>query len=166
MPSNRFFGDDIATFKVEIDGTEITAGKVKDATITAVADHVKLFSPDDSSSSDTTVTRDEVKRREVEVEVEFTIVQFNEELAQYWLNGGGSTSTTITDTTDVAEFDVTLEQNMTDHTGTTDDESLKAVVDNVEFPEMPLLDLAEGEYNEHQLSGTGDGVTLTKETVA
>jgi hypothetical protein len=166
MPTDRFFGDDIATFKVEIASTTLTAGKVKDVTITAVADHVKLFAPDDSSSSDTTVTRDEVKRREVEIEVEFTIVQFNEELAQYWLNGGGSTSTTINDTTDVAEYDVTLEQNMTDHDGSTDDESLKAVVDNVEFSEMPLLDLAEGEYNEHQLSGTGDGVTFTKQTVS
>jgi len=166
MASNRYFGDDIATFKVAIAGTEITAGKVKDATVTAVADHVKLYAPDDSGSADTTVTRDEVKRREVEVEVEFTIVEFNEELAQYWLNGSSTTANTITDTTNVAEYDITLEQNMTDHDGSSGDESLKAVVDGVDFPEMPILELAEGEFNEHSLSGTGTGVTVTKESVA
>jgi hypothetical protein len=159
MPTNRYYGNDIATFKVEIGGTEVTAGKVKDVSITGEAEHDELFSAD-------SVTRDDVKRREVAVVVEFTIVEFNEELAQYWLNGSSSTSTTVTDDTNVAEFDVTLEQNMTDHTGSSGDESLKAVVDNVHFSEMPIIDLAEGEYNEHSLSGRGDGVTLTKESVS
>jgi len=90
------------------------------------------------------------------VEVEFTIVEFNEELAQYWLNGSSTTANTITDTTNVAEYEVTIAQNMTDNGGT-----LSATVENVEFEEMPLLDLAEGEYNEHQLSGTGDGVSFS-----
>jgi len=159
MPTNRYWGDDIATFKVEIDGTEVTAGKVRDVSIRGEAEHTELFTTD-------SVTRDDVKRREVAVTVEMTIVEFNEELAQYWLDGTGSTSDTVNDTSDVAEFDVTVEQNMTDHTGSTGDESLKAAVDNVHFPEMPLIDLAEGEFNEHDLSGRGDGVTLTKEAVA
>lgn len=160
MPTNRYFGDDIATFKVEINSTEITAGKVRDVSIRAEADHTELFTTD-------SVTRDDVKRREVAAVVEFTIVEFNEELAQYWLSGDGSgTSTTVTDDTNVAEYTVTVEQNMTDHTGSSGDESLKAVVDNVHFEEMPLIDLAEGEFNEHDLSGRGDGVTLTKESVA
>jgi len=159
MPTNRFFGDDIATFKVEINSTTVTAGKVRDVSIRAEADHVELFTTD-------SVTRDDVKRREVAVICEFTVVEFNEEVAQYWLDGSGSsTSTTVSDDTNVAEYTVTVEQNMTDHTNTAGDESLKAVVDNVHFDEMPLIDLAEGEYNEHDLSGRGDGVTLTKESV-
>ena len=55
---------------------------------------------------------------------------------------------------------------MTDHTGSSGDESLRAAVDNVHFEELPLIDLAEGEYNEHDLSGRGDGVELTREAVA
>lgn len=161
MPTDRFYGDDIATFKVEIGSspTTVTAGKVKDASIMGEAEHNELFTTD-------SVTRDDVKRREVAVTVEFTVVEFNEELAQYWLSGSSSTSTTVTDDSAVAEFDVTLEQNMTDHTGSSGDESLKAVVSNVHFPEIPIIDLAEGEYNQHQLSGRGDGVTLTLESVA
>lgn len=160
MSTNRYYGDDIADFKVEINSTELTAGAVTDVSIVGTAEHDELFDPEN-------VTRSEVKRREVSVNVEFTVREFNEELAQYWLNGDGSTtSTTVTNTSDVAEFDVTFEQNMTDHDGSTGDESLKAVVDNVHFPEMPILDMAQGEFNEHSLSGRGDGVTLTKEAVA
>jgi hypothetical protein len=160
MPSNRYYGDDIATFKVEIDGTELTAGKVRDVSITGEASHTELFTTDQ-------VTREDVKRREVAVVVEMTIVEFNEELAQYWLDGSGSAkSTTVVDDSNVAEYTITLEQTMTDHTDSSGDESLKAVVDNVHFEEMPLIDLAEGEYNEHDLSGRGDGVTLTNESVA
>jgi len=157
MPSNRFYGDDIAEFKVEIDATEVTAGAVTDVSIRGEAEHDEFFDPEE-------VTRGEVKRREVAVVVEFTIREFNEEIAQYWLGGDGSTtSTTISNTSNVAEFDVTFEQNMTDHTETSGDESLKAVVDNVHFPEMPILDMAQGEYNGHSLTGRGDGVTITKE---
>ena len=159
MPTNRFFGGDIATFKVEISGTTVTAGAVTDVSIRGEADHTEFFDPEN-------VTRDDVKRSEVAVIVEMTIREFNEELAQYWLNGTSSTSTTVTEDSNVAEYTITLEQNMTDHTGSSGDESLKAVVDNVHFEEMPLIDLAEGEYNEHDISGRGDGVTLTKETIA
>jgi len=160
MPSNRYFGDDIATFRIEIDSTELTAGKVRNVSIRGEANHNELFTPE-------SVTRDDVKRREVAVVVEMTLVEFNEEIAQYWLDGSGSnTSTSVNDDSNVAEYSVTLEQNMTDHTDSSGDESLKAVVDNVHFEEMPLIDLAEGEYNEHDLTGRGDGVELTKEAVA
>jgi hypothetical protein len=159
MPTNRYYGDDIATFRVEIDGTELTAGKVRNVSIMGEASHNELFTTDQ-------VTREDVKRREVAVTVEMTIVEFNEDLAKYWLDGSGSAqSTTVVDDSNVAEYTITLEQNMTDHTDSSGDESLKAVVDNVHFEEMPLIDLAEGEYNEHDLSGRGDGVELTNESV-
>jgi hypothetical protein len=160
MPTNRYFGGDIATFKVEINSTEITAGAVTDVSIRGEADHTEFFDPEQ-------VTRSDVKRSEVAVVVEMTIREFDEALAQYWLDGSGSsTSSTVVEDSNVAEFtSITVEQNMTDHTNSTGGESLKAVVDNVHFEEMPLLDLAQGEYNEHSLTGRGDGVTLTKETV-
>jgi len=160
MPTNRYFGGDIATFKVEIDSTEITAGAVTDVSIRGEASHTEFFDPEQ-------VTRSDVKRSEVAVVVEMTIREFDEQLAQYWLDGSGSsTSSTVVEDSNVAEFDsITVEQNMTDHTNSAGDASLKGVVDNVHFPEMPIIDLAQGEYNEHSLTGRGDGVTLTKETV-
>lgn len=159
MPSDRYFGDDIATFRVDINGTLVTAGKVRDVEITGTADHVELF----TASS---VTREDVKRREVGADVDMTILEFNEEIAQYWLNGGESTSTTINEDNGVAKFNITVEQKMTDHTGASGDESLKVVANETDFPEMPLINLAEGEYTEKQLSGSAKNVTVTKETVA
>lgn len=159
MTTNRFFGDDLATFSVEVDGTTLTAGKVKDVSITLSGEHTNLFSAD-------SVKRQEVKRSEVMVDVEFTIVEFDEALAQHWLQGDTSTtSQTINDDANVTQFDITLEQDMTEP-GTASGEAtgLKAVVNGVDFPEMPVLELAEGEFNEHSLSGTGTSVTVTKIT--
>jgi hypothetical protein len=162
--SNRYFGEDIVTFSVEINGTSIVAGGVKDVVITPVGEHTNLF---DAES----VKRREVRRSEVTVDVEFTIVEFNNELAAYWLEGNDSadpsTPTSINDTSEVAQFDITLEQDMTETTGTSGDpKGLKADVDGVDFPELPLLELAEGEFNEHSFSGTGDDATIEQTTIA
>ncbi len=159
MPTDTYFGDDVTlTFETQ-GGTSLTAGKARSASIRAEADHVELFTTD-------SITRDEVKRREVSIIVELEFVQFNEDIAQRWLAGDETTtSTTLTDSSDVALFKVTVEHLMTDHTGSTGDESLKAVVSNVDFPEMPLINAQEGEYSVKSLTGRGDGVTFTLETV-
>jgi len=160
MPTNRYYGDDIATFSVEINSTTITAGAVTEVSVRVEEEHDELFDPED-------ISFDQVKRREAAVIVEFTIREFDEELAQYCLDGSGTgTSTTLQNNSDVAQFDkVALEQNQTDHTGTAGDVSLKAVVENVHFSEVPLMEMAQGEYVEHQWSGRGNGVTFTKEMV-
>lgn len=161
MPTDRYYGDDIATFEVKIDSTTLTAGVVTECSIRLEEEHDELFDPEQ-------ISFDQVKRREAAVVVEFNVKEFDEEIAQYCLDGtGSSTSTTLNNTSDVAQFtSITLEQNMTDHTGDAGDESLKAVVDNVHFSEVPLLDIAQGEFVEHSWSGRGDGVTFTKESVS
>lgn len=158
MPTDRFYFDE-GTLDITIGGTAVTAAHVRDVTITPAADHNEFYGPD-------SIKRQEVKRSNFRVDVELTIGQFNEELLQYWLAGDGTTSTTVNDDNNVAEFQVTAEQDMTDHTNTTGDESLKAAVANVHFPEMPAIDGTENEYIDQSVSGTGDGVTWTKETVA
>lgn len=160
MPTNRYYGDDIATFDVTINSTTLTAGVVTECSIRLEEEHDELFDPEE-------ISFDQVKRREAAIVVEFNVKEFDEAIAQYCLQGDStSTSTTLTNTSDVAQFDsITLEQNMTDHTGAAGDESLKAVVDNVHFSEVPILDIAQGEFVEHSWSGRGDGVELTKETV-
>lgn len=157
IPSNRYFGDD-ATLTVEHGGTAVAVAKARNVMVRAEAEHVELFSTE-------SVTREDVKRREVRVVCEMEFVEFDEEFAQLWL-GGGTAQDTINDTTDVAVFDVTLEIDMTDHDGQSGSESLKAAVENVHFPEMPLASMTEGEYTAHNVTGRGDAVTYTKETIA
>lgn len=161
MPTDLYFGDDItiATFQEADGSTSLTAGKARSGNVRAEADHVELFTTD-------SITRDEVKRRELVVIVELEFVEFNEDIVQYWLDGTGSTSTTINDDSAVQEYDITLEQLMTDHTGSSGDEKLKAAVTGVHFPEMPMIDFSEGEYSAKSLTGRGDAITLTKESVA
>lgn len=158
MPTNRYFFDE-GTFSMDIDGTTITVGHARNITITPAADHNRFYGPD-------SITRQDVKRHSFRVNVEVEIAEFTEDMVQYWLQGDGSTtSTTIIDSNNVVEFDLTAEQNMTDHTGSSGDESLKAIVSNVDFPEMPAIDGTENEYMSRQLSGEGDGITFTKESV-
>jgi len=159
MSTNRYFGDDIATFSVVLqdgtsDGTPVVAAGVKDVTITGSGEHTNLFTAQ-------SVKRQEVKRSEVTFDVEFTIVEFNNELAAYWLSGGDETvdpstsPVSLADTTDVAKFDATVEQDSTDGNAT-----LKADISGMDIPEIPILELAEGEFNEHSYSGTADDVTV------
>jgi len=158
MPSDRYYGDDITEFQIEINGSTITAGAVTDVSIRGEAEHDELFDPEDVSFS-------EVKRREVAVIVEFTIREFDEELVQYWLGGGNSASSSVAQTSDVARYDIIFEQRATDHSGTTGDVSLRASVEGFHVSDMPLLEMTQGEYNEHDVSGRANNVTLTKETV-
>lgn len=159
MPTDRYYFDE-GTLTIEINGTSLTAAHVRNVTITPAADHNRFYGPD-------SIKRQEVKRSNFRVNVELTLGEFNEDLVQYWLQGDASTtSTTINDDNNVAEFTVTAEQNMTDHTNTSGDESLKAVVSNVDFPEMPAIDGTENEYMDRPLTGEGDDVTFTKEVVA
>lgn len=161
MPSEFYFGDDavIQTFTEEDGSTSLTFAKAKSALARAEAEHEELFAPG-------SVTRQEVMRREIAVIVEFEAVQFNEDIAQYWLDGQGTSSTTITDDVHVQTYQATLLSPMTDHTGATSDEFLKAVVSGIHFPDMPLINLAEGEYSRKSLTGRGSAVTFTKETGA
>lgn len=158
MPTNRYWGEDV-TLTIEIGGTSITAGKAKSIAIDLSAEHADLFTPE-------SLTRADVKRREVTVPVSLELVEWNEEIIQYWLGGDGTTSQTINETSEVAQFEVTAELNMTDHTGTTGDESIKAVVTGVDFEDLPVIPADEGEYSQMSLDGTGEGITVTKETVA
>lgn len=147
----------IDTFQEEDGSSSLTAAKAKSGTVRAEADHQELYAPG-------SITREDVMRREMAVIVELEFVEFNEDIAQYWLDGQGSTSTTITDDVHVQTFKVILEHAMTDNTGGTSDEYLKADVTGVHFPEMPLILANESEYSAKSLTGRGKAVTFTKET--
>jgi len=159
MPTDRYWGEDATLTVAHEDGTAVVVGMARNVSIRAAAEHVELYTPE-------SILRQDVKRREVAIIVEMEFVEFDEDFAQMWLAGSSTGTTTITDDSDVALFDVTLEMDMTDHTGVANDESLKAIAEDVHFPEMPLVTLAQGEYVAHNVSGRGKSVTYTKEVVS
>lgn len=161
MPSERYFGDDVSlsSFTEEDGSTSLTLAKAKSAIARAEADHQELYAPG-------SIKRQDVMRREIAVIVELEAVEFNEDIVQYWLDGQGSTSTTIVDDVHVQTYSATLVHAMTDHTGATGDEYLKAVVTGIHFPEMPMIVANEGEFSAKSLTGRGKAVTFTKETGA
>lgn len=161
MPTDRYYGDDMTlSIDTETNTNSITVAKLRQVTIRVEAEHVELFTADE-------VTFQEVKRREVVPIVEAEYVEFNEDFVQYWLQGDDSTTaTTITNTSDVTTFSITGEVNMTDHTNTTGDESLQAVVDGAHTDEALVFDSQEGEYLSHNVTFRGNAITVTKEAVA
>lgn len=161
MTSNRYYGDE-ATLSVDINGTDVTVGEARGVTLTPAADHNEFYGPD-------SVEWQDVKRSRARVDVEIEIAEFNKEFVQYWLQGGGvggdTLSTTLVDGNDVALYNITAEQPMTDgSTGSTD--SIKHVVNETHFPEMPSIDFSEGEYSAKSLTGRaktgsfGDGTEV------
>lgn len=157
--TNRYYGEEVTiTVSVDTSGdgsadTDLTVARARSATVTLSPEHDEFFAPGE-------VTRDEVKRREIDVSVEIEAAEFDEQLAQYVLGGDPSSTGTATDLSsadnNVATFEVTVEQPDTEGTDTR-----KAVVDGVFFEEMPLVDAAEGEFESKDLTGHGNAVEHT-----
>lgn len=161
MPTNRFFGDDMTlSIETQSNANALTVAKLRGVTIRAEAEHIEFFSADE-------VTFQDVKRREVVVIAEVEYAEFAESFAQYWLQGDDSTtSTTITNSSDATQYKITGEVDMTDHTESSGDESLKAVVENAHTEEALMFDSQEGEYLAHNATFRGSAITFTKEAVA
>ena len=157
MSAQRYFGDDMA-LKIETTAgtpTEIVVASLKGVTVTLSAEHVDLYSAD-------SIEREDVKKRQLEVPVEVSIAAFDVALMQGWMAGDSTTTaTSVTDTSDVATF--TLTGTLTPAGGGSD---LKAVVEEVYFPEMPVMDASEGEWVVHDLSGKGKTISSLTEVTA
>ena len=157
MTTNRYFFDE-GTFIADINGTDVTVGEARSISITPSAEHNEFYGPD-------SIKRQDVKRHTFGVDVEVEIAEFDEDWVQYWLNGGGvggdTKATTINDTNDVALFNLTAEQPMTD--GSIGSDSLKAVVNETHFPEMPAIDGTENEYSSRTMTGSAAEITFTKQ---
>lgn len=157
MATQRYFFDE-GNLIGDINGTDVTLAEVRSISVTPAAEHAEFDGPD-------SIKRQDVKRHQFRVNVDLTLGSWDEDLGQYWLQGGGTEgdtkSTTINDQNDVALFNLTATQPMTDGV-----DQLKAVVNETDFPEMPVIDGSEGEYMSVDLSGTGTEITFTNETVA
>lgn len=151
MASQRYFSDD-ATLTVEDNAgspSTIPVASLKGLTIELTADHVELFSGD-------SIEREAVKKRQAEVPVEISVAAFDVTLMQGWMAGDSTTTaTSLTDTSDVAEYRVKGTFAPVDSTGNT----IECQVTGVYFESMPLFDSAEGEYIVKDLSGTGKTIS-------
>jgi len=101
------------------------------------------------------------KQSEHEVPVEIDYGKFDVEAAQEWLGGDGSTATSSTDTSDPQKYTVSAVTEA-------DDGSFErtCVVEGVTFEEFPMVDGSRGEFEEFNLSGTGEIISQLEDTSA
>lgn len=150
MAAERYHGAD-ATISIQTAaGTSITVGKLQGVTITPGVELDKLYSAD-------SIKRADVKQRQFEVSVEAEIAEFDVALIQQWQGGSGASSTGMVDTSDPAQFQVTGEVTPSDGGS-----NLKAVVEEVVFPEMPVFSTSMEEWMTKDISGAGKDLTTTQ----
>jgi len=123
--------------------TTVPIAGIQDVSIVPAYEHEELYTMDSSF-------RETVKRYEHNVNVEITYSKFSVEAAQEWLGGEGATATASQDDSDPALFSIE------DVTPSADGSVERtAVVENVVFPEFPVVEGSYGEYEEWDLSGSG-----------
>lgn len=149
MAGNTYYGNDMVLSMTTETGTTITVGVLKDVEIVAAATHDDLYGADSTE-------RQNVKRREHAVQVTIGFAKMDMTMIQQWLGGSGQSSTSFRDTSDPAQFEVTGEV-----TPAGGGSNKKAVVEEVDFEEMPVLSVTEGEWETTELEGTGTRLTAT-----
>jgi hypothetical protein len=149
MAAEVFFSDDATLSVADSADTGLdVVGELKGVTFELTADHVTLYSGD-------SIERSAVKKRELEIPVDISVAAFDPAFAQAWMAGDSTTTnTSVTDTTDVAEFNLTGTFT-TVGGGTTYD----AEIGGVYFDTLPMFGAEEGEFIVWDISGTGQTVS-------
>jgi len=103
--------------------------------------------------------RADAKRYEHNVNVEITYAKFAPEAAQEWLGGEGATATASQDDSDPALFQI---EDVTPSADGTYERTV--AVDDVIFPEFPVVEGSYGEFEEWDLSGSGSQISNLADT--
>lgn len=144
MSTNPYFFND-ATLTVETSGaTSTPIGGLSGVTVTPGYETTELYTADSAF-------REVVKQYEhsVSVEVEYMFVDVT--AAQQWLAGDETaTATSSTDTSDPQLFSIDVVSDSAD--GSVE---RTTAVSKVVFPEFPLVDGSQDEFEAYSLSGTG-----------
>jgi hypothetical protein len=136
-------------------GADVPIAGIRDVEIIPGYETAELYTIDSTF-------RDAVKQYEHSVEVNISYANFDIPAAQEWLGGEGATATASTDTEDPTLFTVQFVSESADGTF----ERTAAAVDVV-FPEFPIVQATQDEFEEFDLSGTGAKVeTLTDTSTA
>jgi len=148
-----WFNDGALTVTNAKDDSDIVLAGLKGITITPSFEINKYYTADSTF-------RNTAKQYEHDVSVEIEYAFFSLDVAGQWLGGQGTTTATAsTDTSDPMRFDIEVITQSADGTW-----ERTAAVSNVIFPEMPIVDGSQDEFEEFGLSGSGDEVTNLADT--
>jgi len=148
MAEPYFISDGVLTVENDADSSTINIAGLRGITITPAWETTELYTADSTF-------RETVKQYEHNVNVEIDYAFFDVAAAQQWLGGQGTTSSTAsTDTSDPMLFTVKRADPSADGSVTKNVE-----VEKVVFPEFPLVDGSQDEFEEYGLSGSGRSVT-------
>lgn len=159
--ADAFKVDDYTTLDlVETDGSTSTpVAGIQNVTIIPSMSLENLFTAD-------SIKREEVLQHEFVCQVEIGYSLWDVALIKNWLDGqGGSTSTSLTDTSDPQKFELTLtlpsvrSNSVLGGDVSGDGTDQPVTVKNIVFEEMPLVDASRGEWIQWDLSGEGDDIT-------
>jgi hypothetical protein len=124
-------------------GTVVPIAGIRDVEVVPGYETTELYTIDSTF-------RDAVKQYEHSVEVNITYANFDIPAAQEWLGGEGATATASTDTEDPTLFTVEFVSESADGTF-----QRTAAVTKVVFPDFPVVQASQDEFEEFELSGTG-----------
>jgi len=147
--SAEAYWSDTATLTLETDGaTSIPTAGLQGVTVIPSVSIEQLYTGD-------SIKIEEQQQHEFEVQVEIDISKWDLTMYEQWVGGGGGTTgTSMTDTSDPQKYTVS---GTFESVGGTNAYTWE--VTGVTFEEMPIVDFGRGEFIEHNLSGIGEDLT-------
>ena len=154
MSAEAYWLDD-ASLDVETEeGTSVAIAGLQGVQITPSVSIERLYTAD-------SIKIEAQKQQEFSVDVSIDYQKYDEEMVQQWLGGPGASGTSMADTSDPQDFEVT---------GTFDsvggDVQLTVTVSNVTFEEFPIVQASRGEFVENTLNGVGEDITVEETSAA
>ncbi len=151
MAANAYWFDEGTITIDKDDGTSLAVAGFQGLTVEAQFETMERLYTADS------VFIESQKQANHSVSVTVDYSKWDSDAAEYWLGGGGSgasPATESTDTSDPAKFSITAASTAADGSVTRTVE-----VEGVTFENFPLVDGSQGEFEQYQLTGTGEKVT-------
>lgn len=149
MATEAYVLDDYSTLSLQTTGAVSTpiAG-IQGVTITPNVSIERLYTADSIK-----IEEQQQFEFQCDVSIEYALWDSDATLLKQWLGGEGSSSTSITDTTDPEKFQVdgTFASVNTNRT-------LSATVTGITFEEMPVIDTEMGEFVSRDISGVGENI--------
>ena len=138
------------TLSAETDGeTAVPVAGIQSVSISASGEHTTLYTAD-------SVLREDVRRGQMAVNVEFEYAKWDAEFAKQWLGAGEGPNQSIEDDSEVPLFNIT---------GTIENaqgDELSIEVVEVFFEELDVFEASMGEYVSKNQSGEGKDLNLTE----
>jgi len=149
--TDAFFSDDATLSLTTSNGSSVPIAGIQDVEIVPSVSIERLYTGD-------SIKIDSQQQHEFEVAVDIGFSKWDLSLADEWLGGAGLTSTSMTDTTDPAFYQISSTFTEVNNGATYDIE-----VTGITFEEMPIIAVSRGEFIQWDLSGVGEDLTTLEE---